>query len=36
MRENIFKVQSSVGKVMADIFWDSEGFLKRSVPINSE
>jgi hypothetical protein len=39
--ENKFKVQTSVGKVMANIFCDSEGFLlieflTRSAPFNSE
>jgi hypothetical protein len=41
MRENKFKVQTSVGKIMANIFWDSEGFLlveflKSTTPIKSE
>jgi hypothetical protein len=36
-----FKVQTSAGKVMASIFWDSEGillveFLDRGATINSE
>jgi hypothetical protein len=41
MSENKFKVQTSAGKVMAGVFWDSEGillveFLKRGATINSE
>jgi uncharacterized membrane protein len=36
-----FKVQNSAGKVMATVFWDSEGillvqFLKTGATINSE
>jgi len=38
---NTFKVQTSVGEVIASIFWDSEGilsmqFLNRSATMNSE
>jgi hypothetical protein len=41
MRENKIKVQSSAGKVMASIFWDSEEtliveFRNRGTTINSE
>jgi hypothetical protein len=36
-----FKVQTSAGKIMASVFWDSEGtllveFLERGATINSE
>jgi hypothetical protein len=39
--DNKFKVQTSAGKVMASVFWDSEGillvgFLKRGASLNSE
>jgi len=38
---NKFKVQTSVGKIMDSVFWNSEGillanFVKRSATINSE
>jgi hypothetical protein len=41
MKKNKFKVQTSEGKVMASVFWDSEGillveFLKRGDTVNSE
>jgi hypothetical protein len=41
MRENRFKAQTSADKVMASVFWDTEGislveFLKRGVTISSE
>jgi hypothetical protein len=40
MRKNKFRVQTSAGKVMASVFWDSEGillveFLKRGAIIQS-
>jgi hypothetical protein len=41
MRENKFKVQTTESKVMASVFWDSEGillveFVKRGTTVNSE
>ena len=41
MREDKFKVQISVGKVMSSVFWDNEEillgeFLKRCATVNSE
>jgi len=41
MKENKFKVQTSAGKIMANVFCVTEGillpeFLKRGVTINSE
>jgi hypothetical protein len=31
MRENTFKVQTSAGKIMASVFWDSEGNLASGI-----
>jgi len=40
MRGNKFKVQTSADKIMAGVFWESEGillgeFLKRGATVNS-